>query len=169
MYNVGKIVNTQGLKGEVRIYSQTDFPEVRFSKGSKLILLDPEQQTQMTVVVETGRLQKNVYIVKFAGWNDINYAEKYKGWLLKISADDLVDLDEETYYHHEILGCRVVTEDGVELGKVTEILKPGANDVWVVTRSVGKPILLPVIDDVLLHVDRKAKIVTIALMEGLID
>jgi 16S rRNA processing protein RimM len=169
MYNVGKIVNTQGIKGELKVLLQTDFPEVRFQKGSKLILIDAEQKTKLTVEVESGRLQKNVYIVKFVGFNDINQVEKYKGWMIKVSAADLLELEDDQYYYHEIMGCSVETEEGEALGTITDILTPGANDVWVVTRPAGKPVLLPVIDDVVLHVDVAAKVVKVHIMEGLID
>ncbi|MDB5052114.1 MAG: rRNA-processing protein RimM [Bacilli bacterium] len=169
MYNVGKIVNTQGIKGELKVLLQTDFPEERFKKGSKLILLDAAQSTQMIVEVESGRLQKNVCIVKFAGFNDINQVEKYKGWVIKVKASDLLELDQDEYYYHEIIGCRVVTDEGEELGTISEILTPGANDVWVVDRPASKPVLLPVIDEVVLQVDVRAKLVTVSLMEGLID
>jgi 16S rRNA processing protein RimM len=169
MYNVGKIVNTQGIKGELKVLLQTDFPEVRFQKGSKLILVDAEQKMKITVEVESGRLQRNVYIVKFVGFNDINQVEKYKGWMIKVSAADLLELEEDQYYYHEIIGCSVETEEGDTLGTITDILTPGANDVWVVTRPAGKPVLLPVIDDVVLQVDVAAKVVRVHIMEGLID
>jgi 16S rRNA processing protein RimM len=169
MYNVGKIVNTQGIKGELKVLLQTDFPDVRFQKGSKLILIDAEQKTKLTVEVESGRLQKNVYIVKFVGFNDINQVEKYKGWMIKVGAADLLELEDDQYYYHEIMGCSVETEAGEALGTITDILTPGANDVWVVTRPAGKPVLLPVIDDVVLQVDVAAKRVKVHMMEGLID
>jgi 16S rRNA processing protein RimM len=82
-----------------------------------------------------------------------------------------MELDEGEYYYHEIIGCRVETEDGEELGTIAEILSPGANDVWVVDRPKGKgknQLLLPVIDDVLISVNTKEKLVTVRLMEGLI-
>jgi 16S rRNA processing protein RimM len=169
MYNVGKIVNTQGIKGELKVLLQTDFPETRFQKGNKLVLIDPDNKTELIVEVEFGRLQKTTYIVKFVGFNDINLVEKYKGWMLKVPASDLLELEDDQYYYHEIIGCTVVTEDGETLGTVTDILTPGANDVWVVTRPVGKPVLLPVIDDVVLNVDVAAKKILVYIMEGLID
>jgi 16S rRNA processing protein RimM len=169
MYNVGKIVNTQGIKGELKVLLQTDFPETRFQKGNKLVLIDPDKKTELIVEVEFGRLQKNVYIVKFVGFDDINLVEKYKGWMLKVPASALLELEDDQYYYHEIIGCTVVTEDGETLGTVTDILTPGANDVWVVTRPLGKPVLLPVIDDVVLKVDIPAKKILVYIMEGLID
>ncbi|WP_274651567.1 ribosome maturation factor RimM [Paenibacillus humicola] len=165
---VGKVVNTHGIRGEIKVVSQTDFPEERFAEGSVLWLVHPETQQRLSVEVQGARMHKNMYIVKLKGCDDINEAEKYKGWQLKVSRDDLAELDEGEYYHYEIIGCRVVTDEGAELGTVTEILSPGANDVWVVQPPKGKQVLIPVIDDVLLRVDLGTKTVTVRLMEGLI-
>ncbi|GGG12578.1 ribosome maturation factor RimM [Paenibacillus abyssi] len=166
--NVGKLVNTHGLRGEVKVLPQTDFPDVRFASGSKLILLDPDEKQSLQVVVQSAREQKGMFIVKLKGFDDINQAEKYKGWSIKVSDQDSVELEEGEYYYYEIIGCRVVTDEGEELGVINEILRPGANDVWVVERSKGKPVLLPVIDDVVLDVNVDDKLVTVRLMEGLI-
>jgi 16S rRNA processing protein RimM len=168
LFNVGKIVNTQGIRGEVRIVSQTDFADVRFSKGSKLTLVHPDTQSLLEVTVESGRPQKNFYVVKFAGFNEINEVEKFMGWLVKGGEEDLVELEEGEYYLHEIVGCRVVTDEGEELGTISEVLSPGANDVWVVARPKGKDVLLPVIDDVVLDVDVPNKTVTVHVLEGLL-
>lgn len=172
-YTVGKLVNTHGIRGEVKIWPQTDFPEVRFAKGSVLTLVDEEKGgTSFTVEVVSSRLQKNVYVVKLKGFDNINDIEKYKGWTLKVSEDDLVDLPEDEYYYHQIIGCTVVTDEGEELGEVTEILSPGANDVWVVkgkdSGGRAREVLLPVIDEVLLNVDVAAKVIKVKLLEGLI-
>jgi 16S rRNA processing protein RimM len=164
---VGKIVNTHGIKGELKVLSQTDFPDIRFAKGSELLLVLAGQSKPLALTIESSRLHKNVYIVKFKGLDDINAAEKYKDGLLKVSEEELIDLPEDEYYYHEIMGCQVVTDEGEELGTITEILAPGANDVWVVSPPKGKPILIPVIDDVLLDVDVKGKVVKIHLLEGL--
>ncbi|HTG68925.1 MAG TPA: ribosome maturation factor RimM [Candidatus Udaeobacter sp.] len=169
-FTVGKIVNTHGLRGELKILSQTDFADVRFAAGSKLLMLNEENGASLEVKVISSRPNKNIYILKLEGFNDINQVEKYKGWVLKVSEANLVDLDEGEYYYHEIIGCRVVTEEGEELGTISEILSPGANDVWVVDRpkGSGKQLLLPVIDEVLISVNTTEKTVTVRLMEGLI-
>lgn len=171
-YTVGKLVNTHGIRGEVKVWPQTDFPEIRFAKGNQLTLFDEEKGGRVVVEIVTARLQKNVYIVKLKGFDNINDVEKYKGWTLKVSENELVDLDEGEYYYHQIIDCKVVTEDGEELGKVTDILSPGANDVWVVKGKGenGRPkeILLPVIDEVLREVDVANKTITVHLLEGLI-
>lgn len=168
LYSVGKIVNTHGLRGELKIISQTDFPDIRFKPKSKLIMQSPDLKTTVPVEVESAREHKNVFIVKFKQYADINQVEQYKGWMLKVSERDLAKLDEGEYYYHEIVGCTVVTEEGEELGTITEILTPGANHVWTITRPNGKQLLIPVIDEVVLDVDVANKKVLIHVMEGLL-
>jgi len=167
---VGKLVNTHGIRGEVKIFSQTDFPEERFAQGSKLTLRNPETEQKLTVEIVSARPQKNMFIVKLKGYDNINDVEKYKGWTLSVTKDNMVELEEGEYYQHQIIGCKVVTDEGEELGLITEILVPGANDVWVVQeqKPKGRQILIPVIDDVLLDVNVDTKTVTVRLMEGLI-
>jgi 16S rRNA processing protein RimM len=169
LFNVGKIVNTHGIRGELKVLSQTDFPDLRFAKDSELIFVDPEDKQQITAVVDSAREHKGMFIVRFRQWDEINQVEKYKGWSVKVNEDNLAELEEDEYYYHEIVGCTVVTEDGRELGKITEILAPGANHVWVVKPPKGKDILIPVIDEVIVDVDVDAKRVTVELMEGLIE
>ncbi|WP_246042101.1 ribosome maturation factor RimM [Cohnella pontilimi] len=168
LLNVGKIVNTHGVRGEVRVWPQTDFPEVRFKSGNKLLLIPPESGESVTVEIQTAREQKNVYILKLKGFDEINEVEKFKGWDLKVGESDRVPLSEGEYYVRDIVGCSVVTEEGEPLGTITDVLTPGANDVWVVKRPGGKELLLPVIDDVVLDVDVAAKTVKVHLMEGLL-
>lgn len=168
LLTVGKLVNTHGIRGEVKILSQTDFPELRFAPNSQLILISPDNSKQLDIQIVTAREHKNTYIAQLKGFNDINQVESYKGWLVKVSEKYLAELSEDEYYYHEIIGCRVVTEEGEELGEITEILTPGANDVWVVQRPDNKQVLIPVIDDVLLQVDVPNKTVRIHLMEGLL-
>ncbi len=171
-YTVGEIVNTHGIRGELKIVPKTDFPDVRFERGSVLHIVPPQGSSPVTEVkVERARPQKNVYIIKLEGFDSINDVEKWKGASLKISDSQLLELPSDEYYYHEISGCRVVTEDHVELGTVTEILAPGANDVWVVTPDPGKgkPFMLPVIDEVILNVDIQQKKITVHLLEGLLE
>ncbi|MCS7459509.1 ribosome maturation factor RimM [Paenibacillus doosanensis] len=169
LYTVGKIVNTHGIRGDLKIVPQTDFPDERFAKGSALVFFDPQKQTRMPVIVESAREQKKMFVVKFKGFDNINDVEKYKGWLLKVEEQYLSELPDDEFYYHEIIGCTVVTDEGEELGKISEILSPGANDVWVVECEKGKPVLLPYIDEVILEVDVENKRVKVHLMEGLLD
>jgi len=168
LFNVGKVVNTFGVRGDVKILPQTDFPEQRFCKGSVLVLTRPGIQEQRVLEIESARMQKNVYIVHFKGVTSMNEAEKLKGGTLHVTEDQLIDLPQDEFYFHEIIGCVVVTENGEQLGVVSEVLTPGANDVWVVERPKAKPLLIPVIDDVILNVDVPNKTIRIHVMEGLL-
>lgn len=168
MLNVGKIVNTHGVRGEIKIWPQTDFPDVRFRKGSRLLAYPPEKGEPIEVEVQSAREQNNLFYLKLTGFDNINDVEKFKGWELKVSGEDRVPLEEGEYYVRDIVGCSVVTEEGETLGTIADILSPGANDVWVVKRPKGKELLLPVIDDVVLDVDTAGKTVKVRLMEGLL-
>ncbi|MFB9273653.1 ribosome maturation factor RimM [Cohnella cellulosilytica] len=168
LLNVGKIVNTHGIRGELKVWPQTDFPEVRFKAGSKLLMIPPESGDPVTVEIVSAREQKKMYVVKIKGFDDINEAEKYKGWELKVSEDNRVPLQEGEYYVRDIVGCEVYTEEGELLGAISDVLSPGANDIWVVKMPKGKELLLPVIDDVVLDVDIGARKIKVRLMEGLL-
>ena len=165
-FTVGKLVNTHGIKGDVKILPSTDFPDVRFAPGSRLTLMDPNSSAALEVEIVSSREQKGMYVLKLKGYDNINDVERYKGWTVR--AFDSVELEDGEYYYRDIVGCRAVTDEGEELGSIIEILSPGANDVWVVERANGKQLLLPVIDEVILDVNVRDKTVTVHLMEGLV-
>ncbi|MCL6509011.1 MAG: ribosome maturation factor RimM [Bryobacteraceae bacterium] len=106
MLNVGKVVNTHGIRGELKVWPHTDFPSVRFKKGSRLLLRSPETGETIPVVVEGAREQKSLFLLKFKGYDDINQVEKYKGWELKVGAEERVPLEEGEYYVRDIVGCK---------------------------------------------------------------
>ncbi|WP_309121310.1 ribosome maturation factor RimM [Paenibacillus sp.] len=169
LLTVGKVANTHGIRGELKVWPETDFPEQRFKSGAGLLLVSPDEAKTMPLTVVTARPQKTVYIVKFKEFDNINQAEPYKGWSLKVSAEERAKLDRDEFYFHDIIGCDVRTEEGEAVGVVTDILRPGANDVWVVKRTNGKTAYIPYIADVVLDVDVAGKVVTIRLMEGLLE
>lgn len=166
--NVGKIVNTQGLKGEVRIISQTDFPELRYKKGSVLTLFQ-EKKEPIELTISSHRKHKNFDIVTFEDHFSINDVEKYREGILRVSKEALTDLPKDEFYYHEIIGLTVIDEKGEELGKIKEILSPGANDVWVVQRPKKKDILIPYIESVVQSIDLKEGVVRVEIPEGLVD
>jgi 16S rRNA processing protein RimM len=168
-FNVGKIVNTHGVRGEVRVISRTDFPEERYQAGSKLYLFSEKGGEPLELAVETHRKHKNFDLLTFQGYNDISEVEPLKNGLLKVNETQLGDLDEGEYYFHEIIGCFVKTADGEEIGPVKEILTPGANDVWVIKGAKGKEILIPFIDEIVKEIDVEKKMIVIEPMEGLLS
>lgn len=168
-FHVGKIVNTHGLTGEVRVISTTDFPAERYKKGNNLYIFSAEADQGIEVTVRAHRKHKNFDLLTFEQFNHINEVEKFKGAILKVSKEQLASLEEDEYYYHEIIGCEVYNQDQVSLGNVKEILSPGANDVWVVAPAgKGKEILIPYIPLVVKSVDVKEKKIIIEEIEGLI-
>lgn len=167
-FNVGKIVNTQGLQGEMRVMAVTDFAEERFKKGNSLALFDKKDQFVMNVEIASHRKMKNFDIIKFKGMYHINDIEKYRDFTLKVAEEDLSELDEGEFYYHEIIGLEVY-EGEVLLGTIQEILQPGANDVWVVKRKGKRDLLLPYIPPVVLKIDIPAGRVEVEIPEGLDD
>lgn len=168
LFNVGKIVNTHGIKGEVRVISVTDFPEQRYKKGSVLIL-EKEKSKPIELVVASHRKHKNFDLLTFENHPTIESVEQYRDGVLKITEDQLTDLSENEFYLHQIIGLIVVDDTGREIGKIKEVLQPGANDVWVIQRKKQKDLLIPYIEDCVLNVDLEEKVVTVHLMEGLED
>lgn len=165
-YTVGKIVNTQGLKGEVRVISVTDFTDKRYQKGQNLVVLN-ENGEGIEVTVTSHRKHKNFDLLTFANHPSINDVEKYKGLSLVVAEDYLEDLDDDEFYYHEIIGLFVYCQEQL-IGKIKEILELGSNDVWVVQRPNQKDALIPYIADVVLKVDVANGRVEIADIEGLL-
>lgn len=165
-YEVGRIINTHGIHGEVKVMVITDFPEERFAKGVKLsVKLADGQRQELTV--ENARPQKQFLLVKFQGLDNINDVLAFHNCTLEVASDQLKPLPAGQYYYHQIIGLAVETVDGQPLGKIKEIMPTGANDVWVVARPKQKDLLLPNIPDVVKKVDLAAGKVTVELMEGL--
>ncbi|MCY8176823.1 ribosome maturation factor RimM [Bacillus inaquosorum] len=168
-FNVGKIVNTHGIKGEVRVISKTDFAEERYKPGNTLYLFMDGLNEPVEVTVNTHRLHKQFHLLQFKERQSLNEVEELKNAIIKVPEEDLGELNEGEFYFHEIIGCEVFTEDGELIGKIKEILTPGANDVWVVARKGKKDALIPYIESVVKHIDVSEKKIEIELMEGLID
>lgn len=167
-YQVGKIVNTHGIRGEVRVKSTTDFNDQRFTPGQTLYIVQGKQ-APVEVKVKSHRQHKGLDLLVFEGLENINLVEQYKQADLKVSKDQQANLDEGDYYYDQIIGLEVVDqEDGTVYGTIKEILSPGANDVWVVSRKGEDDILLPAIADVIKEVNLDQKQVIVEMMEGLI-
>ncbi|MGG4112383.1 ribosome maturation factor RimM [Bacillus subtilis] len=168
-FNVGKIVNTHGIKGEVRVISKTDFAEERYKTGNTLYLFMDGRNEPVEVTVNTHRLHKQFHLLQFKERQNLNEVEELKNAIIKVPEEELGELNEGEFYFHEIIGCEVFTEEGELIGKVKEILTPGANDVWVIGRKGKKDALIPYIESVVKHIDVREKKIEIELMEGLID
>lgn len=170
-FNVGRIVNTHGIRGEVRVISSTDFEETRFAPGSRLAIFKKDEKKPTWVTVKSSRRHKNFILLAFEGLENINLVEPFKEGVLKVTKDQLADdeLGEHEYYYFEILDCKVYSEDGEYIGMVTDILQTGANDVWEIEDEKEKKHYIPYIEDVVKEVDVDNKKITIHVMEGLLS
>ncbi len=166
MLRVGVISSTHGVRGEVKVYPTTDDPE-RFLDLDEVILDAGREQIKLEI--QNVKFFKNMVILKFKGYDNINDIEKYKGRDLLIHRDQAVELEENEYFVTDLVGLQVVTEDGAVLGILKEVMPTGANDVYVVQPENGKELLLPAIKDCILDVDLEKGVMTIHLMDGLLD
>lgn len=150
LFTIGQIVAPHGVRGDVRIYPDTDFPK-RFLK-MKYGYIDGKKYE-----VESARLHKRVVLMKFVGVDDRNAAELLVKKDLQVPREDLVPLQKGQHYIYDILGSVVYDLQGHELGKLTDVLRTGSNDVYVVTADDGKETLLAAIPDVIKSIDESAK------------
>ncbi|MFB5660589.1 ribosome maturation factor RimM [Alteribacillus sp. HJP-4] len=168
-FNVGNIVNTHGVKGEVRVLATTDFSEERFKEGNILYASKNGADEHRRLTVRSSRQHKQFILLTFNEIPSLTEAEALKGATLQIEKTELGELDEGEYYHYEIIDCIVYTDEGEKLGRVKEILTPGANDVWVVQAAAGgRDILLPYIEDVVKEVNINEKKIIAHVLEGLL-
>lgn len=163
-FEVGQIVNTFGVKGQLKVKPFTDEIE-RFEELKTVYIC--KKNEMIKVEIEEVKYHKDMVLLKIKGIDDMNEAEKYKGLFLKIDRKDAKKLPENTYFIADLLGLEVYTEEGELLGKVDDIFPTGANDVYVVKDEMGKQILLPSIPEVLKEIDLENEKIIVHLIEGL--
>lgn len=164
-FEIGQIVNTSGLKGVLKIKPFTDDIK-KFSNLKTIYIKTKSGLTEFKI--EQVRYVKNMVMLKLAGIDTVEEAEKYRNLYIKILRDQEEELEEGSYYVVDILGCKVNTDANQELGKIVDVFQTGSNDVYVVKDEQGKQILLPAIKQVIKNVDIKNKIITVHLLEGLV-
>ncbi|MDN7144396.1 ribosome maturation factor RimM [Liquorilactobacillus mali] len=166
-YEVGQIINTHGIHGEVKVKIITDFPDERFKKGKMLYLLLPDRELVLKIIAV--RKVKQFYLLTFENYQDINLVEKFKGFKLAVKEEQQKKLADNNFYHHEIIGLKVFDEENNEIGEVSEVMSLGANDVWSVKRVGKKDLLLPAIHDVIKKVDIANGSIIVDVLDGLDD
>ena len=166
LLEVGKIVNTHGLRGEVKVVPWTDYPEV-FEDIDFVYVKKKSEYERLDV--KGIKYQKNNLIVRFSQITDINMAEKYKNQVIYAEREILGELPEGVYYIADLIGLDIVTEDGEKIGTVSDVFNTGSNDIYEVKREGKKNLLLPVIDDVVLNIDVDGGKITVRMMDGLED
>lgn len=163
-FEVGQIVNTFGIKGQLKVKPFTDDMK-RFEELKTVYICKKNEMKK--VEIEDVKYNKQCVLLKVKGIEDLTEAEKYKGLFLKIDRKNAKKLPKDTYFIADILGLEVYTDEGELLGKVDDIFPTGANDVYVVKNELGKQILLPSIPEVLKEIDLEKGKVIVHLIEGL--
>ena len=163
---VGVISSTHGVRGEVKVFPTTDDPE-RFKKLKKVIL--DTGKGHQTLEIQGVKFFRNMVILKFKGYDNINDIEKYKGMDLLVDREDAVPLGENENFIVDLIDMTVVTDQGETLGTLVDVMQTGANDVYVVETKEKKEILLPAIKDCILDVNVEEKRMLVHVLEGLLD
>lgn len=163
---VGIISTTHGLRGEVKVFPTTD--DVNRFKLLKEVLLDTGEE-QKILEIEQIKFFKNMVILKFKGYDHINDVEVYKGKDLLVTRDKAVELGPDENFIVDLIGLKVVTDDGEAFGTMTDVILTGANDVYVVTTPEGKEVLLPAIPSCVLDVNVETGTIMVHILDGLLD
>lgn len=165
MLRVGVITSTHGVRGEVKVFPTTDDAK-RFKKLKKVIL---DGREPLELSIEQVKFFKNMVILKFKGYDNINDVETWRQRDLLITRDQAVELKEDEYFITDLIGLTVVNEEKTVLGRVKDVLETGANDVYVVELTSGKELLLPAIKDCILNVDLEDGRMKVHVLDGLMD
>ena len=164
LYQVGAITQTHGIRGEVKVFPMTD--DVSRFKNMKELILDTGKE-QIVLEVTSARPQKNLVILKFKGIDNINDVEKYKGCGLFVTKENRVKCKKDEYFIADLIGIQVVSDEGEELGTISDVLQTGANDVYVVSKDGAKDLLIPAIHACIQNVDVAAGQMEVHLLPGL--
>ena len=164
MLTIGMVVAAHSLRGEVRVQPFTDFPD-RFDQLEEIWISAPDGTRKRYELRRVAHHQtKGLMILGFAGVSSRSAATRLVGGALEIEDGEAVELPEGTYFEHDIVGLRVATVEGVDLGVIREILRTGANDVYVTPQC-----LIPAIEDVVKEIDIEGGRMIIQPIPGLLD
>jgi 16S rRNA processing protein RimM len=158
---VGRLRRPHGLRGELLMDIETDFPE-RLRAGVTVFL----GRRHTRAVIGSTRAVSGGMLVKLQHVDSPDAAGQHRNETVYVAASDRPPLEDGKFYHHQVVGCRVVDEQDHDIGRISEILQTGANDVYVVQRSSGgQELLLPAIDSVVLQIDPESKLVRVRVPE----
>lgn len=166
LLRIGVVTTTHGLRGEVKVFPTTDDVR-RFDDCDEVVLVT--KQEKLLLHVERVKYFKNIVIVKFKEFNDINEVEHFRKCDIMVTREHAVPLEEGEYFICDIIGASVVEEDGTPVGTVKDVMETGANDVFVILTEDGKEVLFPSIPDCIKKVDVEKKEVVAHIMPGLMD
>lgn len=165
---VGRILGAHGLRGEVKVESHTDF-DSRFASGQQLLI----GEELLLAEIVSSRPHKGVFLVQFSEVTDRTSAEDLLNEWLYIPEGAAMDLDADSFWVHDIVGLRVQTESGCQLGEVADVLFTGANEVYIIRPAPGvnrdRDLLIPALEEVVRAVDIGAGTLTVRLLPGMLE
>lgn len=159
---VGRVVRPFGVRGELKVEIHTDYPERLHLHTHLWVGPDPQPYP-----LERVRMHKGYALIKLRGIETRSDAETLRNTWLWIPTEEAVPLEEDEYYEYQLLGLLVITTEGQTLGRITEILSTGANDVYVVRGHYGE-VLLPAIAHVIREIDLDSGRMIVELLDGLL-
>ena len=167
---LAQILRPHGVRGDLSIKVLTDFPERMNDLGSVYVGLDPDKPERFTEhqVVWAHRAKKDHWLMRFEGIESREAADLLRNRLIFVSLANAVPLEADEIYLFQILGLEVQTVEGVVLGRLTEIIATGANDVYVLKGELYGEVLIPAIPSVILRIDVPAGKMTVQLPDGLL-
>ncbi|MEU6659835.1 ribosome maturation factor RimM [Streptomyces sp. NPDC046821] len=164
---VARIGRAHGIKGEVTVEVRTDEPELRLGPGA-VLATDPASTGPLTI--ETGRVHSGRLLLRFEGVRDRTAAEALRNTILiaEVDPDELPE-DEDEFYDHQLMDLDVVTTDGVEVGRITEISHLPSQDLFIVERPDGSEVMIPFVEEIVTEIDLEEQRAIIDPPPGLID
>ncbi|MFH8731327.1 MULTISPECIES: ribosome maturation factor RimM [unclassified Streptomyces] len=164
---VARIGRAHGIKGEVTVEVRTDEPELRLGPGAVLATA-PASAGPLTI--ETGRVHSGRLLLRFEGVRDRTAAEALRNTLLiaEVDPEELPE-DEDEFYDHQLMDLDVVTTDGVEVGRITEISHLPSQDLFIVERPDGSEVMIPFVEEIVTEIDLEEQRAIIDPPPGLID
>ncbi|MGB8941353.1 MAG: ribosome maturation factor RimM [Streptomyces sp.] len=164
---VARIGRAHGIKGEVTVEVRTDEPELRLGPGA-VLATDPASTGPLTI--ETGRVHSGRLLLRFEGVRDRTGAEALRNTLLiaEIDPEELPE-DEDEYYDHQLMDLDIVTKEGVEVGRITEISHLPSQDLFIVERPDGSEVMIPFVESIVTEIDLEEQRAIIDPPPGLID
>jgi 16S rRNA processing protein RimM len=164
---VARIGRAHGIKGEVTVEVRTDEPELRLGPGA-VLATDPASTGPLTI--ETGRVHSGRLLLRFEGVRGRTAAEALRNTLLiaEVDPEELPE-DEDEYYDHQLMDLDVVTTDGVEVGRITEISHLPSQDLFIVERPDGSEVMIPFVEEIVTEIDLEEQRAIIDPPPGLID
>ena len=163
---VGTIARAHGLRGQVIVNPETDFPAERFQAGAELFV--ERSGSVEPLRVTSVRFQQDRPVIGLEGIDSIDDAEQLAGLELRVPRERLMALPAGTYYRHDLIGCRVEKSDGAAVGVVRDVDATGGGSRLVVDGGGGK-ILIPLADEICTIVDIDHKRIVVDAPEGLLD